>query len=178
MTKTITVKYGKDTYSRVALTGSALAYLGLRLQPKLIGLGSVIGCVVGNKFVQGENLYSYYQCIKDVFDAEDWKWLLDELIYNKEYPIKVNERFLVEDGEVDEHFAGDFVRLYTVTLKMAYANLGEFKTLTESLDGLAGSIANYLKGIMDSHLTDLEQSFNTYENNKKARAKTKKLPNA
>ena len=70
MTKEFVVKYGKDTYTRNALTGADLQYLGLRLMPKVLGLGSVIGCVVGNKFVQGENLYSYFQCVKDVFDAD------------------------------------------------------------------------------------------------------------
>lgn len=173
MSKEIIVKYGKDTYTRNALTGSALQYLGLRLMPKIIGLGSVIGCVVGNKFVQGENLYSYFQCIKDVFDAEDWKWLLDEIIYNFENPIKVGERYLTTEEEVNEHFSGDFVRLYTVTLQFAYQNLGEFKTLTESLTGLAKNIANYLKELMDAHITDLEQSLTTYATNKKQRQTTK-----
>lgn len=174
MTKELTVKYGKDTYTRNAMTGDALEYLGLRLMPKVIGLGSVIGAVVGNKFVQGENLYSYFQCIKDVFDADDWKWLLTEMVYNFENPIKVNSRYLTCEEEVNEHFAGDFVRLYTVTLKLAYLNLGEFNMLTESLTGLAGNIAVYLKGIMDNHLTDLEQSFSTYADNKKQKQRTGK----
>lgn len=172
MTKELTVVYGKDVYKRNALTGSALQYLGLRLMPKIIGLGSVIGCVVGNKFVQGENLYSYFQCIKDVFDAEDWKWLLDEIIYNFENPIKVGERYLTTEDEVNEHFAGDFVRLYSITLQFAYQNLGEFKVLTENLTGLAKNIADYLKELMDIHMTDIEQSLTAYATNKKQNQKT------
>ena len=171
MVKELIVKYGKDTYKRNAMTGEPLQYLGLRLMPKVIGLGSVIGCVVGNKFVQGENLYSYFQCIKDVFDAEDWKWLLDEIIYNFENPIKVGERYLTNEEEVNEHFAGDFVRLYVVTLQFAYQNLGEFKMLTENLTGLAKNIADYLKELMNMHMTELEQSLNVYATNKKQNQK-------
>lgn len=177
MAKEFVVKYGKDVYTRNAMTGSALQYLGLRLMPKVIGLASVIGCVVGNKFVQGENLYSYFQCIKDVFDAEDWKWLLDEIIYNVENPIKVGERYLTSEEEINEHFAGDFVRIYIVTLQFAYQNLGEFKMLTENLNGLAKNIADYLKELIELHMTDLEQSLTTYAINKTQKNKTAKSQN-
>jgi len=176
MTKEFVVKYGKDTYTRNALTGADLQYLGLRLMPKVLGLGSVIGCVVGNKFVQGENLYSYFQCIKDVFDAEDWKWLVDKILYDEENPLKVGERYLTSEEEVNEHFAGDFIKLYIVTLQLAYKNLGEFSMLTENLNGLARNIADYLKELMEIHLTDLEQSLTSYAINKQQKAKTTKKP--
>ena len=174
MTKEFSVKYGKDTYSRNALTGSDLQYLGLRLMPKVLGLGSVIGCVVGNKFVQGENLYSYFQCVKDVFDAEDWKWLVDKIIYDNENPLKVGERYLTTEEEINEHFAGDFVRIYVVTLELAYKNLGEFDTLTKNFQGLASNIADYLKELIDLHLTDVKQSLTSYATTKKQEQKTTK----
>ena len=114
---------------------------------------------------------------KRCFDAEDWKWLLDELIYNVENPIKVGERYLTTEEEINEHFAGDFVRIYTVTLQFAYQNLGEFKMLTENLNGLAKNIADYLKDLIDLHMTDLEQSLTTYAINKTQKNKTAKSQN-
>jgi len=177
MAKEFVVKYGKDTYARNALTGADLQYLGLRLMPKVLGLGSVIGCVVGNKFVQGENLYSYFQCVKDVFDAEDWKWLVEKILYDTENPLKVGERYLMSEDEVNEHFAGDFIKLYIVTLQLAYKNLGEFSMLTENLQGLAGNIADYLKELVELHLTDVKQSLITYATNKKQNQKTTKTQN-
>lgn len=176
MAKEFIVKYGKDTYARNALTGADLQYLGLRLMPKVLGLGSVIGCVVGNKFVQGENLYSYFQCVKDVFDAEDWKWLVEKILYDTENPLKVGERYLMSEDEVNEHFAGDFIKLYVVTLELAYKNLGEFNLLIGNLSGLAKNIADYLKELIELHLTDVKQSLTTYATNKTQNQKTTKKP--
>ncbi len=177
MVKEFSVKYGKDTYTRNALTGAPLQYLGLRLMPKVLSLGATIGAMINRQYVQGENHLSYVQSIESIFNADDWKWLVEELIYNPENPIKVNNNYLTTEMDIDNHFAGDFVRLYTVTLQLAYQNLGEWKTLTESVSGLAKNISDYLKNVLESHLTDLEQSFNTYANNKKQAKKTGKSQN-
>ena len=88
MTKEITVKYGNDTYTRNALKGRKLQMLGLRLQPKIVGLTACIGSLVNNQYVENENPYSYYKCIEDIFSAEDWKWFFDNIIYDFENPIK------------------------------------------------------------------------------------------
>ena len=65
--------------------------------------------------------------------------------------------------EVEQHFAGDFYRLYTVVTKFGYLNLGEHKDLLNSLTGVAKSIGNSLQGIMETHLKVLEHSFKQYE---------------
>ena len=79
MAKEFVVKYGKDTYKRNALYGDAQDYLGLRLLPKIIGFGATINALISRHDVPNENHFSIYQCLKDIFCAEDWKWLVDEI---------------------------------------------------------------------------------------------------
>ena len=160
--KTFTVEYGKDKYTARALPASTVAILGFRLQPKLVGLSVVTGGIAVDKFNQGENIKSYYDVLEKVFAPEDWEWLMQEIIFNETYPIQVNGIYLSKE-EVEEHFAGDFCRLYTVLLRLAYLNLGEFKDLLNSLTGAAKNIANYLTAIVDNHLKGLETSFKKYE---------------
>ena len=74
----------------------------------------------------------------------------------------LDDRYLMSEEEVDEHFSGDFIRLYTVTLQFMYKNLGEWNTLTESMNGLAENIANFLGNVVQGKLEQMEQSFNTY----------------
>lgn len=155
--KTFTVEYGKDKYTSRALPTSTVASLGFRLQPKLLGLGIVTGGIALDKFNQGENVKSYYDVLEKVFDASDWDWLMQELLYNEHYPIQLNGQYLSKD-EVDKHFAGDFCRLYYVISKLAYSNLGEFKDLFGNLTGVALNIANYLKEITEQHLKGIEAS--------------------
>ena len=175
MTKEFVVKYGKDTYKRNALRGQKLLYLGLRLQPKIAGLSAAIGALASNQYVENENPHSYYKCIEDIFDAEDWKWFFDNLIYDVENPVAVNDKYLMSEDDVDEHFSGDFIRLYTVTLQFMYKNLGEWSTLTESMNGLAENIANFLGKVVQGKLEQMEQSFNTYvKQNPPTQEKTKK----
>ena len=160
--KTFTVEYGKDKYTVRALPASTVALLGFRLQPKLLGLGVVSGGIALDKFNQGENINSYYEVLTKVFAPEDWQWLMDEILFNDHYPIQLNGQFLSRE-EVEQHFAGDFCRLYTVILKLGYLNLGECKDLLNSLTGVAGNIANSLVGIVEAHLKGLEQSFKKYD---------------
>ena len=160
--KTFTIMYGKDKYTARALPASTVALLGFRLQPKLVGLSVVTGGIAVDKFNQGENIKSYYDVLEKVFAPEDWEWLMQEIIFNETYPIQVNDVYLNRE-EVEEHFAGDFCRLYTVLLRLAYMNLGEFKDLLASLTGATKNIVTYLTAIADKHLKGLETSFKKYE---------------
>lgn len=177
MAKEITVKYGNDTYTRNALTGTKLMMLGLRLQPKIAGLTASIASLVNNQYVENENPYSYYKCIEDIFSPEDWKWFFDNIIYDFENPIKIGNKYLENEFEVDEHFAGDFIRFYTVTLQFMYKNLGEWSTLTESMSGLAENIANFLETTVKDKLKQMEQSFHTFVEQEKHGKKTGKQQN-
>lgn len=172
MVKEFTVKYGKYTYKRNAMTGAALDFLGLRLMPKVIGFGTTINAMISRQDIENENHYSLYQCIKDIFSAEDWKWLVEEILYNPEQPIAVGEKYLMSAEEVDEHFAGDFIRKYAVTLQFAYKNLGEFKDLIPNLNGLIGNIAVYLEKTAETYLKQAEQSINSYGNKAAQEKKT------
>ena len=161
--KYFTVKYLNDEYTVRALPASTVALLGFRLQPKLLGLGIVTGGIAFDKFNQGENIKSYYEVLEKVFSPDDWQWLMNEFLFNPDYPIQVNGVFLGDRNEVEQHFAGDFCRLYTVVLKLGYLNLGEYKDLLNSLTGAAESIVNSLTAVIESHLKGLEQSFKKYE---------------
>ena len=160
--KTFTVEYGKDKYTVRAMPASTVALLGFRLQPKLVGLSVVSGGIAIDKFNQGENIKSYYEVLEKVFAPEDWQWLIDEILFNETYPMQINNVYMNRE-EIEEHFAGDFCRLYTVVLRIAYLNLGEFKDLLGNLSGVAKDIANYLMAITDKHLKGMEQSFKKYE---------------
>lgn len=177
MTKEFIVKYGKDTYKRNAMTGESLDYLGLRLMPKIIGFGTTINAMISRHNIENENHYSLYQCIKDIFSAEDWKWLVEEILYNFEQPIAVGERYLTSEEEVNEHFAGDFIRKYSVVLQFAYQNLGEFKDLIGNMNGLMQNIGVYFEQVVEKYMKQAEQSINTYGNNLKNEKKTSSKPN-
>ena len=172
MVKEFVVKYGKDTYKRNALEGDDQDYLGLRLFPKLVGFGVTINTLINRQYIENENHYSIYQTLKDIFDAEDWKWLVDKILYNFEQPIAVGERYLATEDEVNEHFAGDFVRKYTVVLQFAYKNLGEFKDLIPNLNGLTQSIGAYFDRLVDAYMEKAEQSINIYATNVEKEKKT------
>jgi len=172
MTKEFVVKYGKDTYRRNALCNDNLDYLGLRLAPKVIGFGVTVNTLINRQYIENENHYSIYQTLKDIFDAEDWKWLVDAILYDFENPVAVGERYLTTEDEVNEHFAGDFLRKYMVTLQFAYKNLGEFDVLMPSLKGLPKNIASYLEKALENYVNQANQSMNFYENNQKQERKT------
>lgn len=160
--KTFTVEYGKDKYTVRALPASTVALLGFRLQPKLLGLSIVTGGIAFDKFNQGENINSYYEVLTKVFDPSDWEWLMNEIIFNETYPMQINGVYMSRE-EIEQHFSGDFCRLYTVLLKLGYQNLGECKDLLANLTGVAKNIVSCLVGIAEKHVKGLEQSFKKYE---------------
>lgn len=133
------VSYNGHTYGRNALNFRDLTEFGLRIMPKLAGFTSVTGVVYANKFEAGDNLYSFYQTVKDVFDKEDWKWLVELMLNSKTDCLSIDGVDCSED-EINEHFAGDFLAVYCVTLGFAWQNVGESKGLKEKLNGLLGDI--------------------------------------
>lgn len=177
MAKEFTVKYGKNVYKRNALTGEALDYLGLRFMPKVIGFGTTINAMISRHDVENENHYSLFQCIKDIFSAEDWKWLVDEILYNPEQPVSVDGHYFANEEEINEHFAGDFIRKYTVVLQMAYKNLGELKDLIGSMSGLIQNIGVYFGQVVEQYLKQAEQSINSYGSKAKQEQKTTRKQN-
>lgn len=142
--KRFEVNYNGHTYSRNALGFRDLAEFGLRIMPKLAGFASVTGVVYANKFEAGDNLYSFYQTIKDVFDKDDWKWLVDLMLNSKTDCLNI-DGVDCDENEVNEHFAGDFLAVYCVTLGFAWQNVGESSGLKEKLNGLLGDITTSLE---------------------------------
>ena len=153
--KEYSVKYGDNEYTRSALAFEDLTFFGLKIMPKLVGLSSTVAVVTANKFEQGENLHSFYKVLVDIFNPEEWKWMIDKFIYNEESPLKINGKFQTID-QISEHFAGDFIALYVVTSKLAYQNLGKFSTLTTSLGELGQSIASSLDSLIKANLKATE----------------------
>lgn len=75
--KQIEVEYDGHKYSRNALSFGELTAFGVRMVQKLFGFGAVTGVVFANKFEQGDNLDSFYKVVKDVFDKDDWIWMVN-----------------------------------------------------------------------------------------------------
>lgn len=158
MTKEFTVEYGKDKYTRNALDQEALTMLALRFQAKFSAFSNT-----GFDIMRGDNsgTFDRHKCIMDIFAVEDWKWLIDEIIYNDDYPIAVNGKHL-DRAEVAEHFAGDALRLLTVTYKMAVKNMGEQSSFIQSLSGFGKNIAEYLREMVKTYSEDVATSVNLY----------------
>lgn len=158
MTKEFTVEYGKDKYTRNALTGEALTTLALVFQLKF-------ACFTSTGFdimtFRDTDSFGRHQCIKDIFAVDEWKWLINEIIYNDTYPLAVNGKHL-ERAEVEEHFAGDVLKLMTVTYKMAVANMGERSAFMQSLSGFTKSIAGSLEELVKTYSEDVAQSVNLF----------------
>lgn len=146
--KQIEVEYNGHTYSRNALNFGELTSFGVRIVQKLFGFGAVTGVVFANKFEQGDNLDSFYRVVKDVFDIKDWEWMVNLFLHDKANVLMI-DGIAVDDEELNEHFSGDFLAIYSVTVAMAYQNLGEFNGLKEKLTGSLGSIAESLKTLLD-----------------------------
>lgn len=146
--KRFEVSYNGHTYSRNALNFGELTEFGLRIMPLLAGFGATTGVVYANKFEQGDNLYSFYKTIKDVFNKDDWKWLVEMMLHSKTACLSI-DGIDVDEEELNEHFAGDFLAVYYVTCEMAWHNVGEFKGLKEKLVGSLGSIVDSLKVLIE-----------------------------
>ncbi len=164
--KEFTVEYGKDKYTRNSLNNEALTMLALRFQAKFSAFSNT-----GFDIMRGDNsgTFERHQCIMDIFKLEDWKWLIDEIIYNPDCPIAVNGKYL-DPQETIDHFAGDALRLLTVTYKMAVKNMGEHSIFMKSLNGFTKSIAGYLKEMVKTYSKDVAASVNLYA---KAQSSTK-----
>ena len=146
--KQIEVEYNGHKYSRNALNFGELTSFGVRIVQKLFGFGAVTGVVFANKFEQGDNLDSFYRVVKDVFDVKDWEWMVNLFLHDKANVLMI-DGIAVDDEELNEHFSGDFLAVYSVTVAMAYQNLGEFNGLKEKLTGSLGSIAESLKTLLE-----------------------------
>lgn len=154
------VQYNGHTYARNALNLEELMEFGLRIMPRLAGFASVTGVVYANKFEAGDNLYSFYQTVKDVFDKDDWKWLVKLMLQSPESCLSI-DGIDCSDEEVNEHFAGDFLSVYCVTLGFAWQNVGEFKGLKEKLNGLFGDIAESLEVLIKNQTEMIRQGLKT-----------------
>lgn len=146
--KRFEVTYNGHTYARNALDFGELVEFGLRIMPKITGFGAITGVVFANKFEQGDNLYSFYNVVKDVFNKDDWKWLVEMMLHSKSACLSI-DGIDVDEQELNEHFAGDFLAIYYVTCEMAFHNVGEFKGLKEKLTGYLGNIADSLKVLVE-----------------------------
>lgn len=145
--KRIEVNYNGHTYARNALNFGELTEFGLRIMERLTGFGSVMGVTFANKFEQGDNLHSFYKVIKDVFNKDDWKWLVELFLHSKSACLSI-DGVDVDEEELNEHFAGNFLAVYYITCEMAWHNMGEFKGLKEKLNGQLGDIADSLKALL------------------------------
>lgn len=167
--KRLEVEYNGHTYSRNALALGELTEFGLRIMPLLAGFGGVTGVVYANKFEAGDNLRSFYEVVKDVFNKDDWKWLVNLMLCSKVDCLNIDGRDMDED-EINEHFAGDFVAVYFVTCAFAWQNVGELKGLKEKLSGLLGSIVQSLEALLKSQLqmvqAGLEQKMSSSKSKK------------
>lgn len=168
--KRFEVKYDGHIYARNALNFEELTEFGLRIIPLLAGLGSTTGVVYANKFEQGDNLFSFYQVIKDVFNKEDWKWLVEMMLHSKSACLSI-DGVDVDENELNEHFSGNFVAMYYVTCEMAWHNLGEFKGLKAKLNESLGSILDCLKEIVKNQTKMIQEGL---EIRQKEQEKSKK----
>lgn len=156
--KQITVEYGKDKYTRNALTGETLTTLALVFQLKF-------ACFTSTGFdimtFRDTDSYGRHQCIKDIFAIDEWKWLINTMIYSDDEALAVNGKYL-NRVETEEHFAGDVLKLMTVTYKMAVANMGERSAFMQSLSGFTKSIAGSLEEMVKTYSKDVAQSVNSF----------------
>ena len=173
--KMVTFQYNGVKYSHSALKGESLNDFGLSVMQKLGAISGVITCVVGDKFIQGENLESFYKCAKDCLDPTDFKWLINEFIYNPQSCLYINGNPVTAE-QAAEHFEGNFILLVTVVLHFAWQCVGEWKVLTESLGGSLQKITNSLEEVLKTQMINAEQSLDTFvksQKGKKAGSKPK-----
>ena len=134
--KQIEVEYDGHKYSRNALSFGELTAFGVRMVQKLFGFGAVTGVVFANKFEQGDNLDSFYKVVKDVFDKDDWIWMVNLFLHDKANVLYIDGN-PVDENELSEHFAGNFLAVYTITVMMAYNSLGEWRNRCGTAHSLA-----------------------------------------
>lgn len=161
MVKEITVTYGNNTYTREAMTSKALIIFSTTLQNKIACFASSIHEIM---VMRDGDAYSRHQCLKDILSIEEWTWLINEVIFNDVKPLKINSKLYSNLEEIENHFAGDALKLLTVAYKFAIANLGEPSIFMENLTGSMKDIIGSLKEMGEEYKKNMETSMNLYAN--------------
>lgn len=166
--KRLEVEYNGHKYSRNALGFSDLTEFGLRIMPLLAGFGGVTGVVYANKFEAGDNLFAFYEVVKNVFNKDDWKWLVNLMLNSKIDCLQI-DGIDCDENEINEHFAGDFLAVYFVTCAFAWQNVGEFRGLKEKLSGLLGDIAQSLEILLKQQTQMIQDGLARKQENLKSK---------
>lgn len=164
MTKKIEITYNGVKYSRNALSVSDTFIFGWKVAPKITALMTAIGFKVTD--FAGENSETFSKVIEKIFNLEDGQWIIEKLILNREEPLAINGKFLSE-SEVEEHFAGDFIKLITVAFLLAVELLGEREALQKNLSDSVKNIISSLDGAVKEFVENQVIAFKQYENSKK-----------
>lgn len=145
------VEYGGVKYEQEGLEFADLLRFGTTIQPKLAGLMSTVGAIVSDKAVVSGEVYSFYQTIESIFSKDEWIYLIELFLINESNLLIINGEALDTDA-VKEHFKGDFLRMYSVALKLAIKNFGESSPFIESLNASIQNTANCLGKLIKEKL--------------------------
>lgn len=171
--KMLEYEYNGVKYSHKPLAFEQLNDFGLSIMQKVTALGGIVACVVGQKLVQDE-LYSFQKCIMECLNPKDFKWLIEEFIYNPEACLYINGT-PVTAQEAGEHFSGNFMLLYAVVFNFAVQCVGEPDALIQSFSASFKNIGNSLKEIWETQISRAEQSLNMFaQSQKETRAQGKR----
>lgn len=163
--KMLEYTYNGVKYSHKPLDFEKLTDFGLSIMQKVAATGSVVACVVGQRLVKDE-LYSFQRCILECFNPDDFKWLIDEFIYNPEACLYIDGT-PVSAQEAGEHFAGNFMLLYGVVFNFAVQCVGESDALIQSFSASFKNIGSSLKEIWEAQISRAEQSLNMFAQSQK-----------
>jgi hypothetical protein len=163
--KMLEYEYNGVKYSHKPLEFEKLTDFGLSIMQKVAATGSVVACVIGQRLVKDE-LYSFQRCILECFNPEDFKWLIEEFIYNPEACLYINGT-PVTAQEAGEHFSGNFMLLYAVVFNFAVQCVGEPDALIQSFSASFKNIGNSLKEIWETQISRAEQSLNMFAQSQK-----------
>ena len=170
--KMLVFEYNGVKYSHAPLSFEKLTDFGLSIMQKLGATGSVIACVVGQKLVKDE-LYSFQKCMSECLNPDDFKWLINEFVYNPDSCLYINDK-PVSVQEAGEHFEGNFMLLYAVCFSFASQCVGECNALTSIFSGSFKSIADSLNEILEVQIERAEQSLSSLvKSQAEGRAKSK-----
>lgn len=149
------VEYGGVTYEQGKLNFEDTIRFGTTIQPKIAGLASTIGAIVSDKAVVNSEVLSFYQTIERIFSPDEWMYLMKLFLVNEKNLLIVDGQALTTE-EIEDHFAGDFLRMYMVACQLARKNLGESSPFMESLSGCTKSIADFLSNLLKEKLETVE----------------------
>lgn len=173
--KMLEFEYDGVKYSHAPLAFEQLTDFGLSIMQKVGATGSVVACVVGERLVKDE-LYSFQKCISECLNPEDFKWLINEFIYNPKSCLYINGN-PVTAQQAGEHFAGNFMLLYAVCFSFAKQCVGEFKPLIQQLNGSFKNIADSLSEMLNVQIERAEQSLNAFVKSQKEQKVQKRQRN-